>query len=826
MSLSAIILLILNIVLVVFVALGFVFGLRGAKKSGLCLAFFIVGLSLTLIITPLITDLILKINITIEGESISISQYVINLINEQPVIADLFNNGANIEQLIVNMPKLIGNLVVFTVLVYVVGFVFWIAYLIIGHFILRKKEPKNAISASAPANVSATGVVKYERKPLPEKKHRLLGGAIGAVHGLILLIATLFPVMGAVNMFNDIANAQETPPTTVQVSLTATEGTSQEEEQIKYTPTAKLIRENLPKEVLDITNAIGNSIIGNICEVADVGDIWFNNLAKCEVAGKKVVLKNEIANVANIYDNVEFLSSLDFSNVQDIKSIDFDKIRKAIGYVFDSSLLQALTPDIINGFIKWLDVEDIESLDPQIQEVVKPIYDEIKKDDDLETLFNELKEMFVDVETVMQTLEDEVLIVVDIAELVVKSDIIDELLKDTDEEDLDMQVVLNALKAEDYKLPYSLIDKIFESDFVNLGVLTGLNMGLEVADKMFKDLTEEQKQVDITKIDISTMTTTFETTALKDTAKVLIDVLSEYNQIGIEEIEKDQTKIVTENFDTNLQNIGIVLDDIYNMSVLNEFGTMTDIINALKACEITYKNSDDEDEILKFTDYIDFDALDEIGFTFEAEFINLKGIKPLLAKGITETVGEEQHTTALIMYILDGDVQKALEQLTDVEIDTIVECLTNSKLLQPLSVIVINELNKQIQEVIGGEVADLLPEDVDLSEQSEEISAVVSDVVTLLPELTDIQNGTQTLEDVIKNEEVQDTVVSLLENLETNAQGEGVFTDIYDAMVDYIKDDKNGLTDIANIIANNTTTNGTQTDIDWAQVIADYLASI
>ena len=37
---------------------------------------------------------------------------------------------------------------------------------------------------------------------------------------------------------------------------------------------------------------------------------------------------------------------------------------------------------VINGFIGWLSVDDIESLDPQIQDVIRPIYEEIQKNDD------------------------------------------------------------------------------------------------------------------------------------------------------------------------------------------------------------------------------------------------------------------------------------------------------------------------------------------------------------------------------------------------------------------------------------------------------------
>ena len=326
---SSLIMLILNLVLLAVVVIGFLFGLHGVKKSALSLAFFIGAFIITLIITPLVTKALLQINITVDGSTMSISDYIMGMVRQSALIKDLATKGSNMEALIQNAPQILGNIATYMLLLIVVGFIFWIAYLITAHAIFKKKQKTNPVTKNTPVNVSATGNVQYVRSERPEKKHRLLGGLVGAVHAFLFLVFLLIPAVGATSLFGNYAYAQESEVQTTAVIKTLSidsEGkTDNTEKEIQYTPTAKYIQEKVSPEVLDMISAVNHSVIGSVCQVADMGDVVFNSIAKCRVNGEKVVLKDELDKMSKVYDNVEFLFSIDFSSAKSIRSINFNR---------------------------------------------------------------------------------------------------------------------------------------------------------------------------------------------------------------------------------------------------------------------------------------------------------------------------------------------------------------------------------------------------------------------------------------------------------------------------------------------------------------------
>ena len=166
------ILLILNGVFALFLVLGFLFGLKGIKKSGLRLGFFFVAAILAFIFTPMISKAIMQINITYQGSSMVIQDVLLTLIKSSPEIAEITASSTALEQLFVNFPLMIGNVVVFVVLFYVLNLVSWIIYMIIASAVFKKDKEV----------IKETG-----KKP---KKFRLLGGLVGAVQALILVCLT------------------------------------------------------------------------------------------------------------------------------------------------------------------------------------------------------------------------------------------------------------------------------------------------------------------------------------------------------------------------------------------------------------------------------------------------------------------------------------------------------------------------------------------------------------------------------------------------------------------------------------------------------------
>lgn len=808
------ILLILNLLLVAFAVLGFLFNLKGIKKSGLKLGFFVGAIIITTLITPLITKAVMTIQIPFDGTKQPISDIIINMVKDAPIVNELAAKGTNVEQLILNSPQLIGNLVVYMVLLLLVSFLCWIGYLITAHCLFKndKKKKKNPITKDTPANVSATGNVSYVENKPKKKKFRLLGGLVGACHGVIFIVAFLLPIFGTVGIACDLIYEKEAPniPATAQISMysmpTLDASSSEvETEESEYTPFALFIQDKIPEEVLDIIDAADHSVIGSITHILNVNNFWYNSIAKCKVNGEKVVFSKEIKNIAKIYDNVEFLMSVDFSNAESLRGLDYDKIKTAIDCVFDSALLKTIAPEIIVKVVNWATIEDINSLSPELQDVFKPINEAINNDDNLQMLADEIEYLLGSEEKVIETLKHELKNIIDLAKIA--TDNFADVLVNIEGE-IDINNILDILSANNNKVLNDIIDTIFDSEFVNLGALTGANYGLDALEDLLKEFTGTDVEIADLKLDeLRQNNIRFNTNTVKSVLNMALSTFKDYS--SVKGLTDDLTLIVSANdgeyFDSAVKNFGNILDSIKDSAVLNKFGTFEDIIDALEKVEFSM-----DDKTIKITDYVNVSCIKNNEFSFKTELNGINdAIKPLIEK--------QYNDKPLIMSALDEDGYKIiLEQLEPEQKTKIINILNTGKLFSPLKEKVVNTMNEMISAKFDVE----LPEGIDLSKCTD----IINDAITLLPKLEEIGNDGKTLKDVLlQDEEVQDTMVDLLEKLEKNKD----FENMFDAVVDYVGDNVSEFVqekDCDNLKELINEQYKGQDGIDWESLINDFLA--
>ena len=290
--------------------------MKGLKKSALRIAFFFVSVIIAGIITPYISRLILGIQITYEGELTSIEDIILSFINSSAQIAEITEASPTLATLIENMPVMLINLVTFVLLTYLVNLVGWVIYLVIASVFFKK--PKATLDENG-----------QKVKP-KQKKWRLFGGLVGAAQGLVLAFLTFLPLSGLVGMYTDLSTAQ-------QVVAQADEGTNS-----NLSLSAQFINENVPDEVKEYLNAYSDSAIFKVSGVFGLDDAIFNQVASVTVNDTKISLRDEVVNIANVYDNVGFLVDIDFSSFEAVKTLNYDNLLRAVDYIFNSNLYPQL----------------------------------------------------------------------------------------------------------------------------------------------------------------------------------------------------------------------------------------------------------------------------------------------------------------------------------------------------------------------------------------------------------------------------------------------------------------------------------------------------
>ena len=133
--------LIVNLVLLFFVLMGFLDGLRkGLKRQALWSGFLVGAIVLAFIFTPLITNGIIDIRFTIDGTNQSLRDLILSFITQNEVVGGMYVEGSSFAGVVDNLPVMIANLVVFVLALYVFMFLMWIIYLIVAHFVFKKKK--------------------------------------------------------------------------------------------------------------------------------------------------------------------------------------------------------------------------------------------------------------------------------------------------------------------------------------------------------------------------------------------------------------------------------------------------------------------------------------------------------------------------------------------------------------------------------------------------------------------------------------------------------------------------------------------------------------
>ena len=348
MSLSAISATIASVALV-FLILGFVVGwVRGYQKS---LTRFIIVLVVAVVaffITPVITEAVLDFNLAKYGVEVNgqvvatVEDYLIAQISQVGEIAELMESSATLRAFVTALPAMLVNVVLFTVLFFLLKWISMLIYWIFAGIFFNKK--------------------KLEGK----SKVKLVGAGVGTLQALIALAILLVPLFGFANIINtvqnefDQANSTSTAVVANAATVSDTAPSENENEDIQIEETVN--------EVSTYVGAFENTWVVKVYSAFGIDKLSvsvFNELSKQEVNNVKTNLTTELSAVAKILPYAQNL----LNGGSEINTAFVNNVDRIVDSAFSSPVLENIVSEVISSAsAKWANGETFLGLEmPKIE---------------------------------------------------------------------------------------------------------------------------------------------------------------------------------------------------------------------------------------------------------------------------------------------------------------------------------------------------------------------------------------------------------------------------------------------------------------------------
>lgn len=334
--------LIFSIIGALFLIVGILWGLiRGLKKS-LFRGLWIFGVALlTYFLTPVISNALCNIDIsafasiTIEGEEVTtVFETIRNILLKQEQIVEIINENPSLLPLLQQVVVLIINVFVFPILFWATKIVTYPIWAIISAIVFKKKQKT---------------VINGKHMLVKAKKHRLAGMALGLVAGIMVMVVTLMPVIGTINLIKKVD--------AVEYSASETgEG---------------IISSNVDPEIMEFVDAYSDSILGTALKYSGIeylSNSMYEFLSTKKIDDQKVTLSRELELYVNLYNDLYNIQKTDFENLtQDSMSIFLNSSENIVKRLFSSSLLKIAGKELIPYAVGFL--EKNETFQEQVDSI-------------------------------------------------------------------------------------------------------------------------------------------------------------------------------------------------------------------------------------------------------------------------------------------------------------------------------------------------------------------------------------------------------------------------------------------------------------------------
>jgi len=345
MEIAQIVTLSLNILFALFILLGFLWGMkRGLKKSAYRILFVFVGLLIAFFASSPIAlslmnmDISSIVTLSVEDQTYkNLSDYIQALLMSNPDIADIMANSEALKELIIQLPTIIIQSIIFVILFWILKMITWPIWATVT---------KNAYKQ------------KHENLPAP-KKRRMLGGLVGVAQGLLIMFVTLLPISGVVGLVKELDKGAVN---SASASTTSIENQEQPKTLLKFLLQEISSDETEIDQYLEIIKSYDSSILGSVNNATGLDLAVFDALTTAKVDGRAIVPRQELAMVNKVYQSYVEIQKIDTENLNG--TLDLDAIEKLINTIFNSDLLGVVADDLMPYFIEKTIDEQQETMDP------------------------------------------------------------------------------------------------------------------------------------------------------------------------------------------------------------------------------------------------------------------------------------------------------------------------------------------------------------------------------------------------------------------------------------------------------------------------------
>ncbi len=318
---------IVSIAFILILVAGFFVGFwRGLKRSTVSLVISIVGVVVAFFVTPAITKAILGIQITVNGEASTLHEVILTYITSIEGVDNLVEKNPNLETLFLNLPVAIVNVVLFLLVTVAVEGLLYVVYKILACTVFKVQEG--------------------------EKKRRVTGGVVGVVKTLIVVLFAFMPFASLIGTAYDCTTAGDygiVHSTGEEVSSQAIlleEGSTPEGEN----PTEDKKEEGLlPNSVIKIIDGLENNLLTKMSGVFGLDNALFDYYGSFDLDGKKIVLREEIANTYDVIDLSTQL--LNINSDTTFKDFNYKKIATTLDKLTESPLFENVLAETLGEII-------------------------------------------------------------------------------------------------------------------------------------------------------------------------------------------------------------------------------------------------------------------------------------------------------------------------------------------------------------------------------------------------------------------------------------------------------------------------------------------
>ncbi|MDD4110540.1 MAG: hypothetical protein PHS54_03190 [Clostridia bacterium] len=437
---------------------------RGLKKSTLRLATLVGFLIIAGIITPLISSALLTIDLSflhidIGGNVVTtIPNLIDTALAEIPQYEQL-SALPSVMTFVEGLPIAALNIIVFMLLIFVMQFISWIAFIILSKTTLKETKLEKLIKKQKKLEKlnAKKPIDPKQKKPVPlvaPKRRRMLGALVGMVQGFILIFLVLMPITSLMGSFAEIAAVPE--------GVVAEEGGDGFDGDLLNETTGDLIRNALGEETFGYFQTYNNAIPTKLLNLLGFNNVIFDSLTSINVNGQGIALRRDAVHMTKIFNEiVEIKNEIDLNDSW--SELNFDGARRIVNVLFDTGVVKAFAEDMMPFAIDM--IEDNNTFDEmeygnEIYNGIQTIIDEYEAN---ETGF-------------INGLKNDVIVLVDIAEYIFESGIFDEIMSANE----NYEEYISIVEEDDYELLTNITDKIFNSFMFRVLTSTGLNILLEI----------------------------------------------------------------------------------------------------------------------------------------------------------------------------------------------------------------------------------------------------------------------------------------------------------------------------------------------------------